>query len=82
MNELILTDAQAKEIYAAMCALNNVAARIEVTRDCDDNIHELHVKEYGPGFIEIWHRSGETMCVAGKVERYDSQAAFATAYGV
>lgn len=69
MADKILNQAQADALYNAMCHLNNVCGRIEVSlRNC-------RVQEYANGSIRI-------STSRGRVEMYDNQSAFATAYGL
>lgn len=69
---LILNQAQAEAVYSAMCALNNVGGRVFATMG-DQRVTEANgavtVSEYQEGQWE-------------PCERYDSQSAFATAYGL
>ena len=68
---MILAQAQAEAVYSAMCALNNVAGRINCT------VQEfITVKETVLGHVYVSHMNREGL------ERYEDQAAFATAYGL
>lgn len=69
---LILNQAQAEAVYSAMCALNNVGARISCT------VQELIlVRETVAGSIYV---VSDAPGVAG--EHHADQAAFATAYSL
>lgn len=65
----ILNRAQAKAVYDAMCALNNVGGNLRVA------MHSIIVQESSTGTVLITHFKGPR-------EGYPSQAAFAEAYGV
>ena len=69
---MILSPAQAKAVYAAMCELNNIGARLDTTFP-SLNRHTVRVFDNGLGvFVQFteWTVS----------EKYPSQAAFADAY--
>ena len=66
----ILNRAQAEAVYSAMCALNNVSFRA-----CDLSFDKAIVKQAFSGAINV-------IGVVGDDECYDSQSAFATAYGL
>lgn len=67
----ILTKAQAEAVYSAMCALlNNVEFRA-----CDLSFGKAIVKRASNGTISVIGTVGDDEC-------YDSQFAFATAYGL
>ena len=69
---LILNQAQAEAAYSAMCALNNVSSRLMATFE-----EKLRVVERPSGGIYVLEMlQGEW----SPSERYDDQAAFATAY--
>ena len=71
---LMLTQAQAEAAYTAMCALNNVSSRLMAT--CEE---KLRVVERSCGGIYVLEMlEGEW----APSERYENQAAFATAYGL
>ena len=71
---LILTQAQAEAAYSAMCALNNVSSRLMATFE-----EKLRVVERSCGGIYVLEMlQGEW----SPSERYDDQAAFATAYSL
>lgn len=75
MNTMILTKAQAEAVYSAMCALNNIGARLTaLTID-----EEFRVAERVTGRIALYVSTGADWEPA---EAYDSQSAFATAYGL
>lgn len=75
---LILNKSQAEAVYSAMCALNNVSARIKaqfgdvstdgvnVFEEVDDTVTVVRVRHYD----------------VLEAENYANQAAFATAYGL
>lgn len=71
-SNLILTATQAQAVYSAMCALNNVGARISVEVECANAL------ENGDGSISVWPDWG----MSDEQEVYESQAAFAAAYGL
>lgn len=74
----ILSQSQAEAIYSAMCALNNVGGRVTA--------------EFGG--LQAYELSDGSICVQGDaavrngaamedgIEAYDSQSAFAQAYGL
>ena len=66
----ILNKTQAEAVYSAMCALNNVSFRA-----CDLSFDKAIVKQAFNGAISV-------IGVIGDDEHYDSQVAFATAYGL
>ena len=68
---MTLTATQAKAIYTAMQALNNVGMRMH----CQDQA-VITVQKYADGVI---HVSNQNWSV---VETYPSQQAFANAYGL
>ena len=71
---LMLTQAQAEAAYTAMCALNNVSSRLMATFE-----EKLRVVERPSGGIYVLEMlQGEW----SPSERYDDQAAFATAYSL
>ena len=82
MNTMILTTAQAKAVYSAMCALNNVGGTIKVTlplgrgnataRDC--------IRVYEDDSMVKVNRIEDFVIDSREV--YDNQSAFATAYGL
>ncbi|QRE00434.1 hypothetical protein [Burkholderia phage BCSR52] len=73
----ILTRAQAKAIYDAMCALNNIGAQIDCGFDRDDK--RVQVTEYSDGTISV--RVFEALRHT-EAEHYASQADFAVHYEV
>lgn len=74
---MILNQSQAEAVYSAMCALNNVSGVVRVTFTPDTKGGKvIKVKECEDfGYVTV---------IVGfeTVERYDNQAAFATAYGL
>ena len=77
MTKKILNQAQAKAVYDAMCALNNVGARVTVKFPTRDGL--ITVIEGVPGHVYVEETIG-TSCVAR--EAYRAQNDFATAYEV
>lgn len=77
MTAKILTQAQAEAVYSAMCALNNVGAKIKasVPPSADDGKWL---------FIEECADSGQITLTQGlrRVACHANQTAFATAYGL
>lgn len=69
---LILSRAQAEAVYSAMCALNNVGARLDKTTLAGG---ELYASENDAGRVLV------NSLEAGD-EAHASQYAFATAYGL
>ena len=70
---MILNQAQAEAVYSAMCALNNVSAKVKVNLPIGGGLG-IRVNE-NLGVIYI---TGEGWC-SGR-ETYSNQAEFATAY--
>ena len=70
---LILTPAQAKAVYDAMCALNNVGARIRATIPPDNQHSPIEVRE---------NAVGEVFVQGFGCEIYADQAGFYTAYSL
>ena len=68
---MILGKEQAQAVYSAMCALNNVGGRIDVTWP-----DHGRVIEDAKSFVFVFSREGVVL------EKHVSQAAFATAYGL
>lgn len=70
MDEKLLTKAEAEMVYTAMCALNNVSGKLSATFD------SVRIVETEQGVTILddvrLHRR----------EHYDSQAEFATEYGL
>lgn len=79
MNTLILNQSQAKAVYSAMCALNNVGGRIATTIAIVDAGTHVNAYETSLGVVFL-----VKVCDFDRVdsEEYESQAAFATAYGL
>lgn len=74
---MILSPAQAKAVYSAMCALNNSGfASNRVTAHSEDDPKWDVTVEWNSSSIAIY------LGLTGSVESYASQAAFATAYGL
>lgn len=72
----ILTATQAKAVYDAMCAANNISATVHV-RNVQN--HPLF------GFLSVHERADGRVIVSNVsrvVETYDTQADFCAAYGV
>lgn len=75
---LILTPAQAEAVYSAMCALNNIGARLDAF-DLDADGLEIRNRTNGEiviGYIVSNAKRGTVL------ESYADQSAFATAYGL
>lgn len=70
---LILTPAQAKAVYDAMCALNNVGGRIRATTPTKSPLLQIEVRE---------NSVGEVFVQGDGCEIYADQAEFSTAYGL
>jgi len=79
MNTLFLNQSQAEAVYGAMCALNNVGGRIAATVAIVDAGTHVNVYETSLGVVCL-----VKVCDFDLVdsEGYESQAAFATAYGL
>lgn len=74
---MILSPAQAKAVYSAMCALNNSGfASNRVTAHSEENAHWDVTVEWNNNSIAVY------LGFIGSVESYANQAAFATAYGL
>lgn len=81
MTTKILNQAQAEAVYSAMCALNNVGARIEhMTMPLrGDGGESVAVVERFDQTIDVWQScNGQSH----STERHADQSAFATAYGL
>lgn len=80
MQNLILNNTQAKAVYSAMCALNNVCARVHVRIEHDYGL-TLHVVEYEDGslVVKIGDMVGNPSGLG--YESYANQDAFVSAYG-
>lgn len=78
----ILTASQADAIYSAMCALNNVSARVDVFCPGDGAERGFHVRETSEGKVVIHTVTGFSHPPATMPEIHESQAEFATAYGL
>lgn len=76
---LILTPAQAEAVYSAMCALNNVGARIDAFLE-----GAFHAREMADGRVVVHIVPNVTFpgSHAAEPEIYPNQSAFATAYGL
>lgn len=76
---LILTTAQAQAVYSAMCALNNVGGTAGTVTIPNGE----HRDQTGSPSV-TWHFAGVIVSTkyVGSSEHYDSQAAFAAAYGL
>lgn len=79
---LILNQSQAEAVYAAMCALNNVGARLSAHGlGYDADGFAISAEQSETGLVSIG--TGFAPNAERKVlERYASQSAFATAYGL
>src|SRR5690606_35745926 len=72
--EMILSKEQAEAVYSAMCALNNVSARLDV-----------HLPEGNGLAIRVYEGLGGRVFLTterGQTERHANQSAFAEAYGL
>lgn len=74
-NTLILNPSQARAVYDAMCALNNVGGKISV-----EVTPRISVKELDAGNVVIYERPTSDPVV--RAESFASQAGFATAYSL
>lgn len=74
---LILNKSQAEAVYRAICALNNIGARLhQASFLMRDGIHAEFI-------VDVRERAGGQIVVDGRTtELHDSQAAFAEAYGL
>lgn len=68
----ILNPSQAKAVYDAMCALNNVSGIAGSIF-----IGDARIRHHISGHITIWLQSAQEI-----TERYESQSSFSTAYGL
>lgn len=77
---MILTKPQAEAVYSAMCALNNVTGKVNATfMNSRAAIEGITAFEDTYGEVHVWQTLGG---VAHNTERYENQAAFATAYSL
>lgn len=74
-SNLILTPAQAKAVYSAMCALNNIGAVIDV--EIPGGCGGTRIQGTFTGSVRVEQRWDDR-----KSERYPDQDAFAAAYGL
>ena len=74
----ILNKTQAEAVYSAMCALNNVGARVKATIG-DLSIEGVNVFEMMSGEVNIAMVGDYDVLDS---ETYADQSAFATAYGL
>lgn len=79
--EMILNKEQAKAVYDAMCALNNVSHTYMRTNFCAPNGKRISVVEVDEG-ISITLLQGNRAEQIEAEEVYDNQSAFAAAYGL
>ena len=75
---LILNQAQAEAVYGAMCALNNVSARLQAF---DLDADGLQVLQRANGTVVVGYLVSHA-ARANILESYADQAAFATTYGL
>lgn len=76
----ILKKPQAEAVYIAMCTLNKVGAKVDVTfGNPDDGIHVYEYKWPGSKNVYVY---GMSMGVVMRDECYADQSAFAAAYGL
>lgn len=75
---MILNQSQAAAVYSAMCALNNVSGRIKAQFGdvSDDGVNVFEELDGSVNVVRVRHYD------VLEAERYASQAAFATAYGL
>ncbi len=79
----ILTQAQAEAVYSAMCALNNVGARIDTkTRFVDYRNIRVVENERGEVNVIVYELGPTGLAYCRDQEHFDSQSDFATAYGL
>lgn len=78
MTKKILNHSQAEAVYSAMCALNNVGARIAANMPTRDG-ESVNVFERENGTVSIWLQNHG---VTHSDETHTTQAAFAIAYGL
>lgn len=80
----ILNPSQARALYDAACALNNVSSasgiELSLVGSDDDGLCRLTFAENAAGEVVVFR--GPAMSRNVKREVYDSQAAFAAAYGL
>lgn len=76
----VLNQAQAEAVYSAMVALNNVNARARVHIDLEGGA-VLHVCEYEDGSVQVFIGDALGNRTGGSFEQFDTQYAFAKAYG-
>ncbi len=78
MNTKILTQVQAESVYSAMCALNNVNARVKAMfgNVATDGVN---VFEEDDGCVRVARVNAYDV---REHEEYNDQAAFADAYGL
>lgn len=77
---MILNPSQAKAVYEAMRALNNVCAIAHV-RILQADLSVIHVREYMTDQVQILEGDVHGNAL-GRVEDYISQAEFAKAYSL
>lgn len=77
----VLNQAQAEAVYSAMVALNNISARAHVRIDLEEGAM-LHACEYEDGSVQVFIGDALGNRTGGSIEQFDSQYAFAKAYGV
>lgn len=75
----ILNQAQAEAVYSAMCALNNVGARLDAFLE-----NAFHAREMADGRVVVHIVPNVTFpgSHAAEPEIYADQTAFAAAYGL
>lgn len=74
----ILSQAQAESVYAAMCSLNNVGARIDCFAD-----KQFSAREMADGRIVVHPQNDSVFPFrSAEPETYANQAEFAEAYGL
>ena len=75
---MILTQAQAEAVYSAMCALNNVCAKMKAEMRSSDKKQYVEVQQTGERVYVSQYTGGR---VSG-TELHADQTAFAAAYGL
>ncbi len=76
----IMNQAQAEAVYSAMVALNNVAGRVHIRIDLEDNA-VLHARENEDDTVQVFVGDAIGNPGGGAFEQFGSQNDFAKAYG-
>ncbi len=77
---MILTQAQAEAVYSAMCAMNNIGGTISASLHTND--WRIHVNALTGNGVGIKATARGVSPTVVRTEGYESQAAFASAYGM